>query len=403
MEETETEETGGEMGKTEMDRALEEVAKVIGIAKLNENELMAKSQVFSFAPTLMGGDIRLMEVPPHLAASLCSGDLLTLRGEGGDGAVLCTQDRTYTVREAETSNSLLVVPHLSLPGECGGGRRLGESTVQGVFHEYLEVLPHQPSTKRLLTLLQEHPLGETGIKDGLPGHTLSQLLDRVQASEEEILEGLRRCEGVRVGGEWYLLDHQFHMKILGFIFKYFESSSWELGCVRRGETVEELGELVPRDLTRQVFDLYCSPMEGGEEEEFAVDRERVSRFFGHFLLASGVGSATRYSLEDFQAMWAKAVPDGIPTHLSHLDGLILVDAAKDPPVIRPFSEASLPEGVQDRLAKLFQARERWTLADITPFIAPLATPKLSTLALLTKYARGLNVGGTKYFCAKHGK
>ena len=99
--------------------------------------------------------------------------------------------------------------------------------------------------------------------------------------------------------------------------RYFESSSWELGCVRRGETVEELGELVPRDLTRQVrvrvvllpplfpvlllplllpspslflpllpllpppppqvFDLYCSPMEGGEEEEFAVDRQRVSR------------------------------------------------------------------------------------------------------------------------------
>ena len=61
-------------------------------------------------------------------------------------------------------------------------------------------------------------------------------------------------------------------------------------------------------------------------------------------------------------------------------------------------------------------RERWTLVDITPFIAPLATLKLNVIGLLTKYvtvtvtvtdlaryARPLNVGGTKYFCAKHGK
>ena len=223
--------------------------------------------MFSFAPALCSGDLKLLEMPPHLADSLAEGEMLTLRflkvvklflscsdsncgfcvhikiihfqrGDSDDGAVLCTQNATFSVKEAETSNSLLVVPSLVLPTalEKHGDRSLARSTVEGVFYKYLEVLPTQPTIKRLHTVLREKSY-KGGGSDQEHGMTLSELLETVQASEEEILQGehspglpkcidkrrapgLKSCEAVRVDGEWFSLDPTFHMKVVGFIFRW---------------------------------------------------------------------------------------------------------------------------------------------------------------------------------------
>lgn len=42
---------------------------------------------------------------------------LTFRGVENDKAVLCCDNKTYEVKEAETSNSLLLVPTLKFPSD----------------------------------------------------------------------------------------------------------------------------------------------------------------------------------------------------------------------------------------------------------------------------------------------
>ena len=44
---------------------------------------------------------------------------VVIRGEPHEHAVLCTDDRTYDIKVAETSNSLLLCPSLILPGDAG--------------------------------------------------------------------------------------------------------------------------------------------------------------------------------------------------------------------------------------------------------------------------------------------
>ena len=110
--------------------------------------------------------------------------------------------------------------------------------------------------------------------------------------------------------------------------------------------------------------------------------------------ARGISYFTRIALQ--------AVPDGITTDIGQLAGLVLVED-KDPPVIKRFTESSLPLSITDRLSVLFAARERWTLDEISPFVSSLTTNKLNVKALLTKHARALNVGDQKHFCAKHRK
>ena len=95
-------------------------------------------------------------------------------------------------------------------------------------------------------------------------------------------------------------------------------------------------------------------------------------------------------------MWSKAVPEGVTTSLDQvgqeaggrwarrqedlltpllqLAGLVLVDDSKEPAVIRRFTEAGLPEGIQERLAVLFAAR--WEIGNTLVFLSSwTASPK----------------------------
>ena len=104
------------------ERSLESVDKVVVHAKLDPADLLPQSQTLYFADELLDQDsVRLMEVDKHLADALEAGQTLVLRGREDDGAVLCTQDKTYDVKEAETSNSLLVLDDLAFSDRADHG------------------------------------------------------------------------------------------------------------------------------------------------------------------------------------------------------------------------------------------------------------------------------------------
>lgn len=44
---------------------------------------------------------------------------LIFRGDRDDMAVICTDDKTFEVKEAETTNSLLLIPNCQLPEDLG--------------------------------------------------------------------------------------------------------------------------------------------------------------------------------------------------------------------------------------------------------------------------------------------
>ena len=54
---------------------------------------------------------------PFVYVCLIYARRLIFRGSDNEKAVLCSDDKTYEVKEAETSNSLLLVPSLKLPEE----------------------------------------------------------------------------------------------------------------------------------------------------------------------------------------------------------------------------------------------------------------------------------------------
>jgi len=381
------------------DRCLGDVTDMISHAKLIESDLLPLSQVVSFTTSMMGEEIKLLEVTKDVAECLKSGDILTIRGDESENAVLCSSNKTFDIKEAETSNSLMMLDKVIFPvniEKTTSDRKLGWSTVGGVFHKYVEIIEIRPKLRKVKEVLSQNLYNEDTRREGKKGKSLSDLLETIQASEEELRQGLQHYECVCVDDSWFMLDQDYQMMVLSRILKFFDENSWKFDLVHKIETVEALSELVNEEIVSQVFDLYCDKI---ESDDFKLNREKVSRFFGDFLLAANSG----YVLPEFLEMWQKAVPEGVETNIDQLSGLVLVDNEKSPPIIKRFSEEDLPCNIIDRLGILFSARERWTLNEISPFIEPLTTKKLNVNALLTKYARPLNVDGVKYFCSKHGK
>ncbi|KAE9413890.1 hypothetical protein Angca_005331, partial [Angiostrongylus cantonensis] len=72
-------------------------------------------QKIQFCDEFPVGDYRLMEVTKEVAESVAVGEKLVFRGRDEDAVVLCTESETYSVKEIETSNTLLVLPTLRTP------------------------------------------------------------------------------------------------------------------------------------------------------------------------------------------------------------------------------------------------------------------------------------------------
>ena len=58
--------------------------------------------------------MKLIQVSHKMLESIQAGDKLTFRGEDDESVVLCSNNKTYDVKDAETSNSLLIMNELSL-------------------------------------------------------------------------------------------------------------------------------------------------------------------------------------------------------------------------------------------------------------------------------------------------
>lgn len=392
-------------GAMDFDRSVDQVRQVIQLAKLEDTDLVNYSQVISFRPQLLGDEVKLIHVSKEMADSVEQGDTLYLRGSDEEPIVLCSKNKTYDFKEAETSNSMLLLPSLSLSKEStnasGNDRTLAWRNVTGIFYKYFELQEIRPRITKLRSVLKT--LTEDDVKTrNCVGQSFNQLLDMIQSSEKQLEQGLTNLEAVQFEGAYYLLEQEYQMKVLSYILKLFNENSWPLDCVKKQETVETLADLVNTEVLSQVFDIYCTPMRGGTDNQYSLDKHKVSRFYGDFLLIDG----SNFALEEFLDMWQKALPEGIQADIAHLSGLALVETlstTSNQNCVKRFPESSLPTTIQDRLEVVFSAREKWSLEELTPYIEPLTTPKLNVNALLTKYARPVTINGTKYFCAKHGK
>ncbi|KAG8224558.1 hypothetical protein J437_LFUL002162, partial [Ladona fulva] len=348
-------------------RKLEDVCNVISLAKLSDSDLKPVSQALFFSEK-DNSPLKLLELDPHVLQNIEEGQTLVIRGAEDDEAVLCTEDTTYEIRGAETSNSLLLLPDLLLAddmnAEEGENRILKEKMVLSVVHNYYELRKCIPRTNKIPHLLEGSSFRgkEHENESSMKLYTFDDLLDHIQCSTKELMVALSEMEAYNIDGYWRFLEFDYNFRVLTYILNVVEENSWPLNQVHKKVTLDSLSDLVPLEIVDQCFEYYCEPTGNSADDG-------------------------KFNLEEFLEAWQQSVPEGMMTSVKQLEGLALVDTNERPPVARYFPESDLPEDPGKRFELLFHTKDKWTLEEITPYIERLAPNKASVSSLLMRYAR----------------
>uniref|UniRef100_A0A8B9IS81 Sister chromatid cohesion protein DCC1 n=1 Tax=Amazona collaria TaxID=241587 RepID=A0A8B9IS81_9PSIT len=377
-----------------------EVDATLQTAKVNPEELLPVVHCLSFGPQAAAGECRLLQLEPGLCAEIEAGCSLVIRGEKDEQAVLCSKDKTYDMKIADTSNMLLFVPGCKTPEQLNADQascNIIHSQIAGFSNNYWELRRCRPKLKKLRKLLMEHPYeGPDSQKDQasmFPKYTTEDLLSLIQASEEEILHHLQVIDACKIEGYWRILEFDYQMKLLNHVIQLIDSESWSLKKVPLRTCLEELGSLEPVEMIEHILLSYGRKYFDDGEVYFEMQEDKICRAIAQMLLQNAV----KFNLLEFQEVWQQSVPEGMTTRLDQLKGLALVDRGSRPETIFLLKVEDLPEGNQERFNSLFRIREKWTEPDITPYIQDLCTEKQTVGVLLTKHARSSMQNGVKVY------
>lgn len=389
------------------ERSLEEVHYIATHAKLDLNDIAGQPQCLYFGEELNPASMRLLEVDNTILKNVLEGQRLVIRGDKTDHAVLCTDDKTYDLKVAETSNTLLVLKDcFTKDGMPEGDNEVHKKRVTGVMQSYLEVRPLRPRLKKLQGLMQENPfageLYETTPEHSGKRYSTAMLLDIVQASEREILQELASMKACLINGCWRVLDFDYESQVMTHILSLVQENSWSYDEIPVEETLSTLENLEPRSLLEHCLKCYGEETkrtndDGSEEVMCSLDTDKVCRLFAEMLLRP----ADKFNLTEFLEVWQQSVPEGMVTTEDQLKGMALIDRSCSPPVVWHFPLSDLPEDDKERFNVLFKTKEKWTLNEITPYIGDLATGKLNIGAMLQKNCRmSLNSAGVRVYNTK---
>eukprot|EP00111_Clytia_hemisphaerica_P007823 TCONS_00022755-protein len=410
---------------------INELATVAGV-----QQSKGPIQCLHYSDTWMKEEYKLLELTDELANLVKEGNILTIRGEGEDEAVLCTQNKTFDLKAADTSNALLLLPHIQTPKthnfQCD--KHLVDLPVYSSFNSYFEVKLSRARLGRLKFILKEHCFSGESL-EGSQKLTTDDLLDAVQASKEELMEGLKQLGAIYVDNQWLLLEINYQEKAFSQILALMEEKCWSWKEIPFPETVQMLNELYPEFVlehclktygvetdTEKPFSQILALMEekcwswkeiplpetvemlnelypefvlehclktygvetDTEKRVFSLSEDQVCTYYAEYILRPALG---KFNFHEFMTAWKESVPDGMTTSLGHLKGVALVDMKNHPPVIWHFSEHDLPDSPAERFTMLFKTRPRWKEEDITPYLVNVLGPNQKLSSLFLKYAR----------------
>ncbi|KAF7246909.1 Transcription initiation factor TFIID subunit 2 [Varanus komodoensis] len=399
-------------------RSREEVDATLQVAKVNPAELLPVVQCLSFCAQEDAADHYLLQLEPELCAELEAGHSLVIRGDREEHAVLCSKDKTYDMKIADTSNTLLIIPtcktteqlsacdstsnilhtqyvfrmnvgysHIvcRTTGELDSNEpqafkrsmqldvgkamvKMLEEEIAGFSKTFWELRRCQPKLKKLKKLLMENPYegpdSEQERTSTKSKYTTEDLLEQVQASEEEIMHQLLILKACQIKGYWRILDFDYEMKLLNHVTQLIYTESWPFNKVPLSICLQELGPLEPKEMIEHILMSYGQKYIDEGTTYFEMNEEKICRAIAQMLLQNAV----KFSLSEFQEVWQQSVPEGMTTSQDQLKGLALVDQSSRPETIFLLNVEDLPEDNQERFNSLFSIREKWTEAEIAPYI-----------------------------------
>lgn len=331
-------------------------------------------------------DLLLLEVDDDLLPEILQ-NRVTIRGQPDEDAVLCTLSSTYSMKFVGTSNSVFLIP----PGDSSSNGEKNSSVAASIITAAtgnIELIHAAPKLDKLKKLLKETPYNPDEDFYSISTHKKGpfrwqDLVEMIQASEEEIRAALKSLSAVEIDGYWRIVDDKTMNKTLTMILHNSVLHGWLISALDE-ETV--LSTMVADGFSPRIV-AHCLETHGTRVHDskgtfWELGEKQVCLRLARDILSSG-----KMKLKSFLERWEQSVPSGMKADLKMLQGEVLCDKIGMEEWIRVFSVSALPSTPADRFSALFQERVKWEWKDLEPYIRDIHVPGLSSEGLLMKYTR----------------
>jgi sister chromatid cohesion protein DCC1 len=345
---------------------------------------------------------------------------IAFKGSRDEEVVLCSSNKTYLVREVETTNLIMLIE------DPKGVQDQDESSVSvtALVKAHLELTLINPKLHRLDEYLKsnhvitdilsadESQMGNHRLPDG---ETWNSLAEEVQASEAEIAQALQGTDAVRVNGKWMGVSQEAYSNFAKFLILTITEQGWSLDNVPPVSMALELDKLgVCGQITLQLLaklscwdgknncDYSVTPVEDLDREDWKekftpsstcrLNTDLLCRLIGIGLLLE---RELWEDKDEFMTQWKSLLPDYINPAMDMLQGEcfeVVTEMLGEHGVkatrrgLQKLSASCMPCDVS-RFDHLFKIKNSWSYDEIRPYITNLAAPGQTTEELLLKYAR----------------
>ncbi|KAM7508894.1 hypothetical protein LguiA_019347 [Lonicera macranthoides] len=341
-------------------------------------------------------DLVLLELDEKLLPDVLH-QRVSLRGQPDEDAVLCTPSKTYAVKFVGNSNSVFLIPPSDQSAfqenshDCDeqDNEKAGISSVIKVAPGNMELVEVAPKLDKLKLLLLENPykfdeaIEMTELDSSL--YTWDDLVNRVQASDAELMSALEAFSAAEINGYWRIVDDKYMDMILNMLLHNSVLNEWSFDALIEDEVVSVLeSDGFPCKLARHCLQVFASRVGPGGSGScvWRLDEKRVCVHFARGILRGG-----KMKMERFMEEWAQKVPDKMQVNFDMLEGEVLTENLGIQSWVYPFSVSSLPSAPAERFSMLFKERAKWEWKDLQPYIRDLSVPGLTAEGLLLKYTR----------------
>ncbi|TFK43457.1 sister chromatid cohesion protein Dcc1 [Crucibulum laeve] len=352
---------------------------------------------FSSSSSTDGGSYKLMELPPELTKliedALANGNhyppTFTVKGDPLEDAVLCTTDKTYSMRSVNLSNSILMVtPPVNTSSNSGENDMV---VIRDQVNEIIELAPTVPKLHKLSSLLRGREYDDTGedvnSASSSKRFTYEDARAEIQASDVELDCGLKDRRILNVNGELRPITPSYLNSLLELLLNLLVS----LSLPHDAAPVEDISSVladeheVSRAVSTQVMSWFGEIYEG----KWSMDVQAAMKEVGLGILRNHKHEPIEK--QELLAKWKSFVGDTFESSIS-LDlllGNFLVSTSQmgEEEMLTYFAASSLPVEPAARFGDLFLTRTRWKGEDIEQFLADIAVNNKERDKLLLKYCR----------------
>lgn len=288
-------------------------------------------------------------------------------GSEDDEATLVTKSSTYRIRRAESSNCSLIIPKEQTNENIPPNSLEIHSSVTSYYE--LQKIP--PKIEKLRDILHKSCYSPKN-EGELIGFSFDELLNQIQASEEELKAALFKEKAFCLNERWQILAEDYERDVFSFILLSIQSNNPSFHDVRLRETYSSLKnemmmDLPPLKIVRHLLTIYSQATKKEQADEiYDLDMTKVMIFYAQYILH--LNHLKPMKSEDFMKKWNAQCPMNCRPQLSLLNGIVLEVVHGFQKYLEYFPANRLPSDIPTRFKILFEKQPKWTLSQIQPYL-----------------------------------